>query len=203
VQLLLIYISRFGPSSLVTLALPPVHLSAEQTRVISECKRRRRYWDLSRSGASFYRVYRFPDFVIRRLMAPKPSAAADRERGADTSQMSDSDASFSSSTSEALETRLRPNRPPCRRPSHTIILIGASGVLSNGDHHAILLVPCEDATWRDGCERDDFESEDAVHAQPRTSTAAPKLSRSTMVAQSRARMLRRYRHLGTFGPISK
>jgi hypothetical protein len=81
--------------------------------------------------------------------------------------------------------------------------IAASGVLSNGDHHAILLVPCTDATGKDECGPHYFSSEEVVPAQPRTSFAAKKLDRSIMLAQSRARVLRRFQHLGTLGPIPR
>jgi probable HAF family extracellular repeat protein len=81
--------------------------------------------------------------------------------------------------------------------------IAASGVLANGDHHAILLIPCEDETGKDECGPDGFATEDVVPAQPRTLGAVGKLDRSTMVAQSRARVLQQFRHLGILGPFSK
>jgi probable HAF family extracellular repeat protein len=81
--------------------------------------------------------------------------------------------------------------------------IGASGVLPNGDHHAILLVPCDDATWKDECGQNDFNTEDAAAALPRTSPVPPRLSRSSLLAQSRARVLRQRRHLGPTVPMSK
>jgi probable HAF family extracellular repeat protein len=74
--------------------------------------------------------------------------------------------------------------------------IGGSGVLPNGDHHAILLIPCDDKQAEtDGC-RDAAQNANGSPTRPAflaaESPAQPKQTTSEMVAGIRARFARRY-----------
>ncbi len=74
--------------------------------------------------------------------------------------------------------------------------IGASGVLPNGDHHAILLIPCEDEQGNiEGC-LDAAQNANGTPTKPEfaaaTSMPHPKLSPSKTMAEIRARFARRY-----------
>jgi probable HAF family extracellular repeat protein len=77
--------------------------------------------------------------------------------------------------------------------------IGASGVLPNGDHHAILLIPCDEKQGdTDGC-RDSAQNENGRPSAPALRAAeSPAQQRQTpsqMVTGIRARLARRYRIL--------
>jgi len=83
--------------------------------------------------------------------------------------------------------------------------IGASGVLPNGDHHAILLIPCDDKQGdTDGC-RDSAQNANGSPTRPAflaaESPAQPKQTPSERVAGIRARLARRY-HIFSPGALS-
>jgi hypothetical protein len=74
--------------------------------------------------------------------------------------------------------------------------IGASGVLPNGDHHAVLLIPCGDKQGNaDGCP-DFVQNGNGNPTRPAflapESSAHLKQTTSESVAEVRARLARRY-----------
>ena len=79
--------------------------------------------------------------------------------------------------------------------------IGASGVLPNGDHHAILLLPCDQRcdseSFSDGSERSDLLS-----VAPRKAATSTQ-NRVEMLTQLHTRMARRFGHVGKTHTIAK
>lgn len=80
--------------------------------------------------------------------------------------------------------------------------IGASGVLPNGDHHAILLLPCDQRCNSESF-LDDSEHAGAMPNRPLNSAAGTKHNPSQMAAGFRARLARRYSRLRTLQAITK
>jgi probable HAF family extracellular repeat protein len=80
--------------------------------------------------------------------------------------------------------------------------IVASGVLPNGDHHAVLLLPCDDE-----CDEESFpDASSNLAAIPNLATGLmidTKQDRSQGLARLRARLTRRYSHLRTLQAITK
>jgi hypothetical protein len=79
--------------------------------------------------------------------------------------------------------------------------IGASGVLPNGDHHAILLLPCDQRcdseSFSDGSERSDL-----LLVAPRKAATSTQ-NRVEMLTQFHTRMTRRFGHVGKTHTIAK
>ena len=79
--------------------------------------------------------------------------------------------------------------------------IGASGVLPNGDHHAILLIPCGDQ-----CQSESFSTDsknvEAIPNRPLNLAVGTKQNPSQM-AGLRARLARQYSRLRTLQAITK
>ena len=80
--------------------------------------------------------------------------------------------------------------------------IGASGVLPNGDHHAILLIPCDDEQGNIEGWVDAMQDAKGTPSEPESVAAAsithPKISPSETMAKIRARLARRY-HIASAG----
>jgi probable HAF family extracellular repeat protein len=84
--------------------------------------------------------------------------------------------------------------------------IGASEVLPNGDHHAILLIPCDDEQGNsEGCV-DAMQNAYGIPGKPvflaAESPVQQKLTPSERVAKIRARLANRY-HISSAGAASK
>jgi probable HAF family extracellular repeat protein len=79
--------------------------------------------------------------------------------------------------------------------------IGASGVLPNGDHHAVLLIPCEDQ-----CQSESFlngsERSDLLLVAPRKAATSTQ-NRVEMLTQLHTRMTRRFGRVGKTHTIAK
>jgi hypothetical protein len=80
--------------------------------------------------------------------------------------------------------------------------IGASGVLPNGDHHAILLLPCDQR-----CNSESFsdgsENVEAIPNRALDLAARTKQNPSQMAIGLRARLARQYSRLRTLQAITK
>jgi hypothetical protein len=80
--------------------------------------------------------------------------------------------------------------------------IVASGVLPNGDHHAVLLLPCDDE-----CDEESFpDASSNLAAIPNRASGlvtGTNQDRTQVLARLRARLTRRYTRLRTLQEITK